>query len=80
MNTSAVYKGQLISKCMFGVFNFFQKMNENKSTWRIIVAKSNLFVRFLEETTDWKNHFDFVWPLGAYCPNTYTVVGHLENL
>ena len=23
-------KGQLISKCLFGVFNFFQKMNENK--------------------------------------------------
>ena len=25
-------KDQLISKCLFGVFNFFQKMNENKST------------------------------------------------
>ena len=25
-------KGQLISKCLFGVFTFFQKMNENKST------------------------------------------------
>ena len=25
-------KGQLISKCIFGVFNFFQKTNENKST------------------------------------------------
>ena len=24
-------KGQLISKCLFGVFNFFQKTNENKS-------------------------------------------------
>ena len=27
-------KGQLISKCLFGVFNFFQKTNENKSTMR----------------------------------------------
>ena len=27
-----VIKGQLISKCLFGVFNFLQKMNENKST------------------------------------------------
>ena len=27
-----VAKGQLISKCLFGVFNFSQKMNENKST------------------------------------------------
>ena len=25
-------KGQLISKCIFGVFTFFQKTNENKST------------------------------------------------
>ena len=24
-------KGQIISKCLFGVFNFFQKMNENTS-------------------------------------------------
>ena len=28
MNT----KGQLISKCLFGVFIFFQKTNKNKST------------------------------------------------
>ena len=27
-----VVKGQLISKCLFGVFTFFQKTNENKST------------------------------------------------
>ena len=32
-------KGQLISKCLFGVFNFLQKMNENKSTWGFIVVK-----------------------------------------
>ena len=25
-------KGQIISKCLFGVFTFFQKTNENKST------------------------------------------------
>ena len=39
-------KGQLISKCLFGVFNFFQKTNENMSTWGIIVVKTNSFVRF----------------------------------
>ena len=38
-------KGQLILKCLFGVFNFSQKTNKNKSTWGIIlVVKSNLFV------------------------------------
>ena len=47
----------------FGVFDFFQKTNENKSTWGIIVVKANLFVRFLEELSAWKNHDDFVWPL-----------------
>ena len=61
--TTELCKGQLISKCLFGVFNFIQKMNKNKSTWGITVVKSNLFVHFLEETSAWKNHFDFVWPL-----------------
>ena len=42
---------------------FLQKTNENKSTWGNIVVKLNSFVRFLEETLAWKNHFDFVWPL-----------------
>ena len=26
-------KGHLILQCLFGVFNFFQKTTENKSTW-----------------------------------------------
>ena len=41
-----VCKGQIISKWFFGVFDFLQKMNENQSTWGIIVVKSNSFVRF----------------------------------
>ena len=56
-------KGQLISKCLFVVFNFFQKTTENKSTWGTTVLKLNLFI--LEETSAWKNQFDFVWPLVA---------------
>ena len=43
-------KGQLISKCLFGIFTFFQKTNGNKSTSRQVV-KLNLFVHFLEETS-----------------------------
>ena len=39
-------KGQIISKCFFVVFNFFQKRNENKSTWGIIVVNSNSIVLF----------------------------------
>ena len=38
-------------------------MNENKSTVGMMVVKSNSFVCFLEETSAWKNHFEFVWPL-----------------
>ena len=34
-------KGQIISKWFFGVFDFLQKTNENKSTWGIIVVESN---------------------------------------
>ena len=30
-------KGQLFPKCLFGVFNFLQKTNENKSTWTFII-------------------------------------------
>ena len=59
----AITKGQIISKWYFGVFDFLQKSNENKSTWGIIVVKSNCFVRFLEENEDTKNHFEIIWPL-----------------
>ena len=45
-----VDKGQLISKCLFGVV----RPNENKSTWGIIVENLNSFVRFLEEKSAWK--------------------------
>ena len=40
-------KGQLISKCLFGVFSFSQKTKENKSTRGIIILKLIFFVRFL---------------------------------
>ena len=56
-------KGQIISKCFFVVFDFLQKTNENKSTWGIILVKSNSFVRFLEEIEDIKNPFEIIWPL-----------------
>ena len=40
-------KGQLISKCIFGVFTFFQKKTENKST----SSKVNFVCSFF-----WKKH------------------------
>ena len=58
-----MFKGQLISKCLFSVFHFFQKTNKNKLTWGIIVVKPNLSVHFYEELSAWKNYYDFVLPL-----------------
>ena len=37
-------KGQIISKCLFGVFNFFQKTNENTSN----SSKNELICSFFE--------------------------------
>ena len=59
-------KGQLISKCLFGVFKFFQKTNENKSTWGIIVVKLDFFICFLEELRIPKSLFEINWPLTTY--------------
>ena len=56
-------KGQLISKCLFGVFKFLQKMNENKPTWGIIVVKLIFFVRFFGRIEDTKNPFEINWQL-----------------
>ena len=60
---STLFKGQLILKCLFGVFKFFQKTNENKSTWGIIVVKSNFFVHFSEELRIPKSSFEINRPL-----------------
>ena len=42
------FKGQIISKCLFGVFNFFQKQTKTRRK----LVKMNSFVRFLEEFTN----------------------------
>ena len=55
-------KSQLILKCLFSVFDFSQKTNENNSTWGIIVVKSNFFVRFLRELRMPKSPFEINWP------------------
>ena len=57
LTTSPFTKGQLISKCLFWYLQFFQKTNENNSTWGTIVVKSNFIVRFLGEIEDIKKNF-----------------------
>ena len=55
------FKGHLISKCLFGVFNFPKKQKKNNLTWGSIVIKSNFFVCFFGIQK--KRHFEIKWPL-----------------
>ena len=50
----------------FWVVDFLKKTNENKSTWGIIVVKTNSFVRFLEEFMAWQFAFEIIWPLAQF--------------
>ena len=56
-------KGQLISKCLFGVLNSSKKGTKTIRPWGIIVVESNFLVRFLEEFKTPKRHFEINWPL-----------------
>ena len=67
-------EGQIISKYFFGVFNFLQKTNENKSNWGIIVVKSNSFVRFLEKIEDIKTPFEIYLPLAGLTDKLYKTI------
>ena len=56
-------KGQLISKCLFGVLNSYKKTNKNNSTWGTIVVRSNFLVHSLEELKIPKRYFKINCPL-----------------
>ena len=49
-------KGQLISKCLFGVFNSSKKMNEKIRLNYYDTSGRIVFVRFLEEIEDTKKN------------------------
>jgi hypothetical protein len=52
-------KGQLISKCLLGIFN-----SPKKGTKKFdFTTKSNCSVRFLGELKTQKKHFEINWPL-----------------
>jgi hypothetical protein len=63
----SLLNSQLISKWIFGVFNFLQKTNKNKSH----SSKIEFVCSFLEEMSAWKNHFEFVWPLVSQYSGKY---------
>ena len=47
-------KGQLISKGLFAILEFFQKTTETIQSIVLLGKKPNSFVRFLEESSGWK--------------------------
>ena len=55
-------KGQIISKGLFGILGFFQKKDKRIRFFGLTVLKTNLFVRFLEESEP-KSPFEIIWPL-----------------
>ena len=61
-------KGQLISKCLFGVFNSPKKRTKTirLEVCTSIVVKSNFFVCFMGELKIPKRHFGINWPLVKY--------------
>ena len=73
MATSKKSKCQMISKGLCGILGFFQKTNELSG------KKLNSFVRFLEETSAWKNYFEFVWPLAQQIRQTRYHIRPLET-
>ena len=56
-------KGQIISKCFFGVFDFLQKTNEGIQLYYYDTSNRLVFVHFFEENEDTKKHFEIIWPL-----------------
>ena len=47
----------------FWFLQFPSKNKRKQVSLQCIVVRLNSFVLFLEETSTWKNHFDFIWPL-----------------
>ena len=57
-------KGQSISKCLFGVFTFSQKMNETIRLYYVLV--NLLSFVFWEQVKTPKRNFEIIWPLGVH--------------
>ena len=57
------YKGQLISKRLFGIFNSPKKTNKKIQLYYNGNSSRNGFVRFLGELRKPKRHFEINWPL-----------------
>ena len=63
INENSSGKGQLISKCLFGVYNSPQKMNLTSQIFALAYWGQKFFVRFLGELKKPKFSFQINWPL-----------------
>ena len=63
--TNIQTKGQLISKCLFGIFNSPKKRTKKLdfTTYYLEYLKQNCFRSFLAELKTPKRHFEINWPL-----------------
>ena len=67
-NLNLVLKGQLILKCLFGIFNSPKKTNEWIRLYYYGAASCTIFVCFLGELKTPKRHFEIKWPLVCKSP------------
>ena len=51
-------KGQLISKCLYGIFNFPKKRTKNFDFTTMVTSSQIVFLRFLGELKAPKIHFE----------------------
>ena len=53
--------------------------SKKRTKTSLIVVKLNSFLCFLEETSAWKNRFDFVWPLETFKNITILLLPKIFN-
>ena len=63
MFSNLAHKGQLIFERTFCYLWILPKNEQNNTIIVLSSKKSNLFACFLEESSTWKIHYNFVWPL-----------------
>ena len=57
------YKGQLILKCLFGIYNCPKKTNEKIQLYYYGISSQIVFICFLGELKTSKGHFEINLPL-----------------
>ena len=79
-SSNYITKGQLISKCLFGIFNSPKKWTKKFDFTTMVTSSRIVFVRCLGELKTQKRHFEINWPLGIQMPQALAVSRlHIEG-